>query len=207
MHSRFLPWAGCTISDLKLTHSSAQGEGPPARAPGKSAGAEPTQCFKQQLQHPGCYSLIQVTLYCQKLRHFQYSHTTESTSSLPGVGLETAQCLTLGSYTCLQHPAVTSQLQTLHSWNQAHIWTLQACIFRMNSELGHLSTQGCWLVWFSRAALWPRAGSVTEYGHCPESQRGKSQHRSSSSSPWGAPVQQMRLILTACCTFLLQLSL
>lgn len=192
MHSRFLPWAGCTISDLKLTHSSAQGEGPPARAPGKSAGAEPTQCFKQQLQHPGCYSLIQVTLYCQKLRHFQYSHTTESTSSLPGVGLETAQCLPTADTSQLEP---SSHLNTAGMYFSDELWT------------GHLSTQGCWLVWFSRAALWPRAGSVTENGRCPESQRGKSQHRSSSSSPWGAPVQQMRLILTACCTFLLQLSL
>lgn len=135
MQSRFLPWAGCTISDLKLTRSSAQGEGPPARAPGESAGAEPTQCSKQQLQHPGCYSLIQVTLYRQKQRQFQYSHTTESMSSLPGVGLETAQCLTLGSCICLQHPAGIPHLQALHSWNRAHIWTLQACIFRINSEL------------------------------------------------------------------------
>lgn len=102
---------------------------------------------------------------------------------------------------CHLPAADTSQLEPSSHLNTAGMY------FSDELWTGHLSTQGCWLVWFSRAALWPRAGSVTEYGHCPESQRGKSQHRSSSSSPWGAPVQQMRLILTACCTFLLQLSL
>lgn len=191
MQSRFLPWAGCTISDLKLTHSSAQGEGSErvSRSWAKPVLQTTAPASRLIFPYPGQSVLSEKE---NSNTATQQDLPRSHTGSLPGAGLGTAQGLTLGSYTCLQ---------TRHSWD-SHIWTLHTGIFQTNSELA---------TWAHRAV-----GSCDSPEPCcaPDqavSQRvvislrasEGSQHRSSSSCPWGAPVQQMRLIVTApsCCSW------
>ena len=227
MQGRFLPWAGCSISDLKLTCSSAQGECPPARAPVKSAGAEPTEnllsASKKKLQNSCYYFLFQVTLLSETETLWIYPYNKIYTRTmwavLPAVGLQNNPGLELRvpySWTILQPSASccnlpiadTSQLKPRSGLNTAGVY------FSDELWTDHFSTQHwtelltCVILLSLTAALCPDYTSITEYnGKLPERQQRKSHSRRSSSSPWGAPVQQMGLLLTACCTLLLQLNL
>lgn len=150
MQGRFLLWAGCTISDLKLTCSSAQGECPPARAPVESAGAEPTE---KLLSASKKSSRIHAIIFFSRSLCIIRNWDTLIISIQQNLH-NNHMSLTLGPYSCLQHPAVIFQLQIFHNWNRGQLWTLQAYIFQMNSELttsAHSAEQGCRFVWFSQA--------------------------------------------------------
>lgn len=104
MQSRFLPWAGCTISDLKLTHSSAQGESQQDLSQPRASNSSSIQT-----DIPLSRSLCTVRNWDNFDTATPQNVRRSLMNSLPGAGLGRAQCPTLGSHTCLQHPAVISR--------------------------------------------------------------------------------------------------
>lgn len=135
MQSRFLPWAGCTISDLELTLSSAQGE-----VPERVSRSWANPVLQKTHQHPG--------LLFPYPGHSALSET-ETISIQPHnricTGVTGAVCLCRAGNSPVPHsgilhlpagPCCPLPTADTSQWNPAHTWTLQVCGFWIqNSEL------------------------------------------------------------------------
>lgn len=200
MQGRFLPWAGCTISDLKLTCSSAQGECPPARAPGESAGAEPAEkllntsnkssrihaiiFFSRSLCIVRNWDALNISVQQKEpheqlylLENYKPSQAWSSEHLPPALS-------TLLSPSSCRHFTTKPGVRSEHRRRLFARWTPNwppltcATLLTLRTALCPDHT-----VWQKRLVGYLRDSSRTHA-------------RGSSCSPWVAPAQEMRLILT-----------
>lgn len=184
MQGRFLPWAGCTISDLKLTCSSAQGECPPARAPVESAQAEPTEkllsasnkssrihaiiFFSRSL----CIIRNRDTLNISIQKNLHNNHMSSfaccrqaNKQNNPGLGLRVPYSWTilLPSASCCNLPiADTSQLKPRSGLNSAGIYFSDELWIDRFTKQRWTGLLTCVILLSLTATLCPRLYSITE---------------------------------------------